>query len=232
MLFQPAASISVMEPWDGMRLAPADLFASLRAELSGGRLERGRLHLPALRDEGAVRWCPEGEGATAIAYDPSTVVSVKWPGYWRYLDLLPTTKFVVTLRHPAEVIGSFKAQGGRVGLGLQYQTPFNSALNEQLGAATDDPALRRVLLFDHVHERILPHLGRPEVFVLRYERWFQEPERLLEELSAFLGIDGSRSPVALRPPRGDDPLDARDRDLLRTRCRTAEALGYDLGGPG
>lgn len=230
-LFQPASSISVMEPWDGMRLEPAALFASLRAELAGGRLTRGRLDLPALTDRGEVRWCQEGSGAAPVGYGSSTVVSVKWPGYWRYLDMLPASRFVVTLRHPAEVIGSFKAQGGQVGLGLQYPTRFNRALNAELAAATDDPALRRVLLFDHVHERILPHLVRPDVFVLRYERWFEDAGQLLDDLGAFLGADVSRSPVAIRPSRGADPLDDRDRELLRTRCRTAASLGYDLGAP-
>ncbi len=227
-LYQPPASVSVMEPWDGMRLPPAELFASLREELAGGQLARGRLDLRALEGEGAVRWCPEGERTTAVDYDPGTVVSVKWPGYWRFLDLLPTTRFVVTLRHPAEVVGSFKAQGGRVADGLQYATRFNRGLNDHLEAATADPALRRVLLFDHIHERILPHLARPEVFVVRYERWFDEPERLLEELGGFLGVDVSRPPVTLRASRGADPLDDRDWELLRIHCHTAEALGYDL----
>jgi hypothetical protein len=228
-LFQPPTSISIMEPWDGMRLAPADLFASLRAELAEGRLARGRLDLDGLVDEGTVRWCLDGASARDVQYSPSSVVSVKWPAYWRYLDRLPATRFVVTLRHPAEVIGSFKAQGGRVGLGLQYQTAFNRALNAELEAATPDPARRRVLLFDHVHEQLLPHLERPEVFAVRYERWFQDPEQLLAELGAFLGTDVTSPPITLRPARGSLALDDRDWELLRAHCHTAERLGYDIG---
>jgi hypothetical protein len=33
MLFQPPRAVCVMEPWDALRLAPAELFASFRAEL-------------------------------------------------------------------------------------------------------------------------------------------------------------------------------------------------------
>ncbi len=126
-----------------MRLPSAALFASLREELAGGRLARGRLDLPALRAEGAVRWCPARAGAATVDYGPSTVVSMKWPGYWRYLELLASTRLVVTVRHSAEVIGSFKAQGGGVCLGLQYETRFNRTLNAELGAAADDPGEHR-----------------------------------------------------------------------------------------
>jgi hypothetical protein len=227
-LFQPPEVISVMEPWDGMRLAPAQLFASLRQEIDRtATLRSGRLDLEDLRATGATNWCAEGKPFD-VDTEPDYVLAVKWPGYWRYLDVLPTTRFVVTLRDPVGTIASFKQQGGRVGLGLQYQTSFNRDLNAELKAATDDPALRRVLLFDYVHQRLLGHLERPNVHVVRYERWFVEPAAVLAELGSFLGRPLDHSPVTLRRPGSARSLDDRDRALIRKRCTTAEALGYDL----
>jgi hypothetical protein len=228
-LFQPPQCISVMEPWDGMRLPPAPLFDSLRTELATtGRLTRGRLDVPELLASGRVRWWPEGEVAVPVDHHEDSVVAVKWPGYWVYLDLLPATKFVVTLRHPAEVIASFKAEGGRAALGLQRETRFNSRLNHALESATADPALRRVLLFDHVHSQLLPHLERPGVFVVRYERWQGDADGLLHDLGDFLGCDLSAPAVRIEPRQARAGLDDLDRELIATRCRTAAALGYDL----
>ncbi len=227
-LFQPPAVVTVMEPWDGMRLGPAPLFASLRREIDGtATLRSSRLDLDDLRANGTTNWCAEGR-PFAVDTEPGYLLAVKWPGYWRYLDLLPSTRFVVTLRDPVSTIASFKQQGGRVGLGLQYQTSFNRELNATLTAATDDQALRRVLLFDYVHQRLLAHLDRPNVHVVRYERWFCEPAAVLAELGSFLGRPVDHSPVRLRAPGSVGSLDARDRALIRERCTTAEALGYDL----
>ena len=195
-LFQPPGVVTVMEPWDGMRMPPQELFASLRDEVeSTGRLTRGRM---AIRD-GAVRWVTEGSAPVDVAVEPGWKLGVKWPGYWRYLDRLPSTKFLVCVRDPAEVIASLAALRGPGARGLQFETVFNRRLNDDLRAATDDPVVRRSLLYEYVNERILPHVGRPEVMVVHYERWFTDAAGLLAEIGRFLGTDVSHPPVRVRP---------------------------------
>jgi hypothetical protein len=225
-LFQPPRVVTCMEPWDGMRLAPAQLFRSLRAEVeTTGKLTRGRLDLLELRQRGRVRWCREGKAADVGVSRP-WLLGVKWPGYWRYIGRLKSTRFIVCLRDPLEVIASFKAAGGRVSQGLQYDTRFNHELNRELLDATEDPALRRVLLFDYVHRRLLPHLCRPNVLAVRYERWFDDHDTLLAEISRFLGCDVTLGQVTLERTRSTEVLSARDRELIAEHCSTAAALGY------
>lgn len=231
VLFQPPQVITVMEPWDGMRSAPASLFRSLREEVeSTGRLHRGRLDADALRRDGSVKWQAEG-GAAEVTTGPDYRLGVKWPAYWRYLDLLPDTRFVVCVRHPFEVISSFKAAGGRVALGLQYDTAFNRALNQHLQGATANIALRRALLYEYVNSRILPYIGRPNVFVVRYERWFADRDTMVTQLGEFLGVDLGPGPATIRTPQAGVSLTAHERALVRTHCRSAHALGYDLTQP-
>ncbi|MGH8934737.1 MAG: sulfotransferase [Acidimicrobiia bacterium] len=229
VLFRPPNVVTVMEPWDGMRLSPAQLFQSLRAEIGGeGMLGRGRLDLHALREERLVRWSPDGATPLRLELEPSYLLGVKWPIFWRYLELLPTTRFLVCLRHPLEVIASFKRTGGRLAQGLDYETAFNRAMNEELGRAASDPAERRVLLYDYVHSRLLPHLERPNVMVVRFERWFDDPAGLLGELGDFLGLELSEERVALQPPPRETGLSRQEVELIRRRCTTAGALGYPL----
>jgi hypothetical protein len=229
MLFQPPAVITVMEPWDGMRLPPAELIASPRAEIeTTGMLRRGKLDVETLLKEGIVQWGQEGEVTARVEVTPDYLLGVKWPAYWRYLELLPETKFLVCVRHPLEVIGSYKKAGGRVAQGLQYETAFNRKLNEELEAATHNVALRRILLHDYINSRLLTYLSRPNVFVVRYERWFTEPEALLADLSAFLGTQLTQGAAALRPPRGKLELTEEETILIKQHCRTAEPLGYNL----
>lgn len=227
-LFQPPEAVVVMEPWDGMRMAPAELFASLRAEIQQtGELRRGRLDLRALRERGATAWCPEGASPAPVPSREGFALGVKWPGYWRYLEHLPSTKFVVTVRHPAEVVASFRNAGGRLASGLQYDTRFNRDLNRTLLAATDDVSLRRILLFDYVHERLLPHLGRSNVFVVRYERWYADPKGLMTDIGEFLDSDVGSPPVTLQPARSKPDLSPGELGMLRAHCRTASPLGYE-----
>lgn len=232
MLFQPPAAVSVMEPWDALRLPPAELFASIRGELRSGALSRGHLDVDALRSQGAVATCTQGEAHVSVALDGGYLLAVKCPVLWRYLDRLPTTRFVVCVRDPREVIASYRNSPGRLAEGLDYDVPFNRAMNSGLLRATDDVVLRRVLLYDYVYERMIPHLDRPEVFAVRYERWFTEPQELLSELGTFLETDLSRPLARIRPPRSRvaEPTDEHERDVkvIRAHCRTAEALGYDL----
>jgi hypothetical protein len=117
--------------------------------------------------------------------------------------------------------------GGRVGEGLQYDTRFNREMNRELQEATSDPALRRVLLFEYVHQRLVPHLESPEVLVVRYERWFDDRTALLGEISRFLGRPVSVGHVEIRRPQSDG-LSRRDRDLIAAHCGTAAQLGYAI----
>lgn len=187
--------------------------------------------MAALRDRGAVVTCTRREARVPVACDDDHVLAVKCPVLWRYLDRLPATRFIVCLRDPREVLASCVRSPGRLAEGLDYDVPFNRAMNGHLLAATGDEALRRVLLYDYVYERILPHLGRAEVFAVRYERWFTEPDALLAELGAFLKTDLSRPLARVREPRGHaaGPLEDEVAALVREHCRTAVALGYADG---
>lgn len=232
MLYQPPRVVTVMEPWDGMRLPPAALFASLRQEIDQtGRLRRGKLDVSALMGEGAVRWCREGERAFETLVEPGYRLGVKWPAFWQYLDLLPSMKFVLCFRDPIETIASYKYAGGRLAQGLNYDTAFNRAMNTYLESATPDPALRRILLFDYVHERLLPYLTRSNVFVLRYERWFTELEGLMHDLSTFLGVELGPGRAILRRRPAGPALEPSEMELIRARCATADPIGYPLKPP-
>lgn len=226
MLFQPPDIVTVMEPWDALRLPPAELFRSLRDEIdSTGVLTRGRLDVAALRAEGAVRWCHDGELPEPVSTSPGYLLGVKMPALWRYLDRLPNTKFLVCLRDPVEVVHSFCATGGRLAQGLDYDVPFNRAMNEDLLAATHDDGVRRALLYEYVNSRVLPHLQRDNVLPVRYERWFTDPDGQLADIAGFLGVVLPRRPAVLRPPTGR-PSRA-EAELARRYCGVASALGYD-----
>ncbi|HEX6207419.1 MAG TPA: sulfotransferase [Actinomycetota bacterium] len=228
-LFQPPRCVVAMEPWDGLRMTPRDLFASLRDEIElTGRLRRGRLDVDALYAEGAARWVREGEADVAVPTEGRFRLGVKWPAYWRYLDRLPDTRFIVCLRHPVEVIRSFRSKGGRLGEGFDYDIPFNRSMNDELARATDSPEVRRVLMYEHINARLLPHLSRPNVLALRYERWFAEADAVLQELSAFLSVDLSEARIRIEQPRSGRDATDEERELIRTHAPSAAALGYEL----
>lgn len=228
MLFQPPGCVAVMEPWDALRLAPAALFTSLRAEVRAGALLSGHLDVATLRAGGEVVTCTQREAHVPITCDDDVLLAVKCPVLWRYLDRLPSTRFVVCVRDPREVVASCLRSPGRLAEGLDYDVPFNRELNRHLLRATGDPAVRRVLLYDYVYERILPHLARPEVLTVRYERWFTEPDLLLAELGAFLETDLSHPLAQVRPPSNQAarPIDGELAALVHAHCRTADHLGY------
>lgn len=224
MLFQPPRAVCVMEPWDGLSLLPAELFTSLRAELEDGVLRRGRLDVGALRSSGAVRWCRDGERPVDVEMDGGYALGVKFPTFWQYLDVLPQTRFLVCVRDPRDTVASYAATGGRLAAGLDYDVPFNRVMNEHLLGVTDDPALRRVLMYDYINQRILPHLDRPNVMVVRYERWFEDPRALLDEVGAFLEVRLPDVPAVIRSRPVSDP--GMHDELIRRHCTTAPALGY------
>lgn len=227
-LFQPPRIVTSMEPWDGMRLPPAALFASLRAEVERtGTLTRTRLDPEALRRESRVRWRRSGQVRAAAPVDDRWLLGVKWPAFWRYLGRLPNTRFLVCVRHPLEVVASFRRKGGRLQDGYDYGIPFNAAMNARLEAATDDPAERRVLLYEHINARILPHLDDPNVLVVRYERWFDDPDGLRDEIGAFLEVPLDRWPVEIRAGGGPGEVRRDEVDRIRRLSPTAVRLGYD-----
>ena len=230
MLFQPPHVITVMEPWDGMRLPPADLFASLREEIeSTGALGRGKLDVDVLRDRGAVRWKQEGEAPVSLPDMASAyALGIKWPAFWRYVELLPNTRFLVCVRDPFEVVNSFKKEGGRLAEGLMYDTAFNRAMHADLLRRTDDPELRRVLLYTTISERLRPYLDAPNVFVVRYERWFTDPDALLSEIASFLNVPITDPPARLRDPGAPAQLTEHEMGLVRRHAQVAAAFGYDL----
>lgn len=198
-LFQPPEVITVMEPWDGLRMPPAQLFASLRTSIAHDEgVTGGKLDLRALAAEGAVRWRTEAGNTQALAVSDDYSLGVKWPAFWRYLEWLENTRFLVCVRNPVDVIRSFRTNGGRLRQGLDYDVPFHAKMNSELARATRNYAVRRVLMFDYIQERIIPHLGRPNVHVVQYERWFTEPAALIREISSFLNVELTAGQATVR----------------------------------
>jgi len=226
-LYQPPASVTVMEPWDGLRLPPADLMRSLREEIEDGTLRRGRLDVATLQRTGEVRWGRDGEFPHPVDVRRGFALGVKWPVFWRYLDVLPATRFLLCVRDPIAVIRSFERTGGRLAQGLEYDVAFNRELNTELLRASEDPSTRRALLYEHIAARLIPHLNDPNVLVVRYERWFADSAALMDEIAKFLGIDLGPGPAAIRSSasRGADPGIA---EQVRKHCPSASGLGYHV----
>ncbi|MGI9602374.1 MAG: sulfotransferase [Acidimicrobiales bacterium] len=222
-LHQPPVMVSVMEPWDGLRLPPADLFASLRGELAEGFLDRGRLDLDRLAVSGDVTWTREDQGRYAVDFTDETAVAVKWPTFWQYLPLLTTTRFLVCVRHPGDVVDSFRSQAGRLHHGLEYDVAFNRRINGEL-ASVADVDTRRLRLYDLVNSTVLDHIDRPNVHLVRYEDWHDDPVAVLEGVSAFLDRDLTTSPAKVTA--ATPTTDQARRAAIVDRSTTARALGY------
>jgi hypothetical protein len=224
-LHRPPELVTVMEPWDGLRLEPARLFETLRSEIASGVLTSGRLDLEAL-DRGKVSWRSEDEMSYPIAVDDDYSLGVKWPTFWQYLDLLPNTRFLITIRHPSSVIASFEQTKGRLAQGFDYDVPFNNRMNSYLASVTDDDEVRRVLLYEYVNSRIIPHLERPNVLVVPYERWHDDASSLMEEISAFLDVSITSQIEILPRPVEDHPN--RMMEMIVEHAPSARGLGYDI----
>lgn len=226
LLFQPPRTVVSLEPWDGMRLPPQQLFASLRQEIEQTeKLSRGRLEPKSLASR-SVAWQRDGEVVIPLQVAPDFLLGVKWPGFWRYLNLLPNTKFLVCVRHPVDVIRSFAKTGGRLAQGLEYDVAFHRRMNQELVRSTSRPEVRRALLYEFIASRLVPHLDRPQVFMVRYERWAEDPQQLLCQISSFLGLNPPLAfSVDIDTPRlhSDDTPTA---DLVRRYCPSAGSLGY------
>lgn len=226
-LFQPPRVVTVMEPWDGLRLAPHELFGRIRSDLRSGRLTRGRLDVEALRSRGRVAWTDDEVAHDVGPVPDDVLVGIKWPTWWQYLDRLPATRFVVCLRDPLEVIDSYQRIGGRLREGAEYPVPLNESINARVRAGTWSLAVRRARLYELINRELLPHLDRPNVFALRYERWHDDPEVLRAELSAFLGIALGPWPAEIRAPEAQ-PVSPRVARIVRNHVPVAAALGYPV----
>jgi len=223
-LFQPPSIVTVMEPWDGLRLKPSELFTSIRQEAESGNLRRGRLRIDLLRENGEVRWQPDGAQVFDVSANSESLIGVKWPTYWQLLGRAPAVKFVVCVRDPAEVVRSFEQQGGRLAQGLDYAVAFNADVNNSLQDRFRSEENRRIGFYDTVNEHVLRHRDDPDVFVAHYERWFVDRSGLLSDLSSFLGVDVTEIPVKIRPPASAP--DGKAADQIRARSTTAKELGY------
>lgn len=231
MLFQPPAVLTVNEPWDGMRMAPAELFARLREGLTRtGKLHGSRLDHASLLGRGRVRWAAQARPVRVEA-SPGTLLGVKWPAYWRLLGRLPTARFLVCVRHPCAVVGSYERSGGRLALGLEYDIPFHRTMNRELESATTDLRVRRALLYERVARQVLRFAEDERVRLVRFERWFEDPQAQREEIARFLGVDLGPGPAMLsRPP--ERPVDPTQLEAIRSHCPSALALGYRIPDPG
>lgn len=229
MLFQPPRVVTVVEPWSGMHLAPHELFASIRREIAETQnLSSGKLDVAALARTGAVHRLQEGAKAAPIEVEADYLLGVKWPEYWRYVGLLPKTKFLICIRHPVEVIASFKRIGGRLGLGLGYDLAFNRRINQGLLSSTRNIALRRIFLYETINSHLLPYSGSENVLLVRYERWFEDPKGLMDDIALFLGVELGTMPAKIRPHKQLPRLDDTELRLIAEHCRTAKSLGYSL----
>jgi hypothetical protein len=228
LLFQPPQVVVCMEPWDGLRLPPHLLFKSIRQEIAQtGKLSRGRLEPRAL-ERRKVEWKRDGEVVFPIEVDPDYLLSVKWPGFWRYLPVLTKTKFLVCVRDPVEVIRSFAKTGGRLSQGLEYDVAFHRRMNQELADSTSSAAVRRALLYEYIASRIAPHLDRAQVLTVRYERWSEEPARLLGEISEFLGLSPPLRMTVDIEESPQPPRDPQTVELIRQYSPSALALGYPV----
>ncbi len=226
-LFRPPNIVTVMEPWDGLRMAPGELYPSLRKEIeTTGSLSRGRLDLDAL-STGRVRWMRDGERSFPIEVGPSYRLGVKWPTFWQYLNLLPETRFLITIRHPAEVISSFERVGGRLAMGLDYDVAFNRDINRVVAHGAPTAEVRRALLYEHVNRNILRHVNDDNVLVVRYERWFSDPDGLRQDISRFLDVEIADWGLEIVPPE-PKTVDRSLVELIERHAPVAAELGYDL----
>ena len=97
--------------------------------------------------------------------------------FWRYVELLPDTRFLICIRDPVEVVTSCKKKGGAVAEGLDYECAFNAQMNAELRGSSSDASVRRIRLYDYINGGLLPYLDRPNAYVVRYERWFSGESR-------------------------------------------------------
>lgn len=228
-LFRPPDLVTLVEPWEGLRVPPAELFKQMRREiLITMEMGEGKLDVLALQQDGQVRWRDLTREPVPVTVRSDFQLGIKWPAFWRYLDFLSDTRFLVCVRDPFEVVTSFKRKGGRLVRGLEYQVAFHRRMNNHLEAATSNAGVRRALLYEYINSRIVDHVHRANVLLVRYERWFNDRNKLLSELSDFLHYKLEFSNVAIRPSTVDATLSVREIEAVKRECKSASVLGYDL----
>jgi len=134
----------------------------------------------------------------------------------------------VCVRAPDEVVRSSKEKRGRLIMGYDYRVAFNREMNDELRRAARTTAERRVLMYEYINSRLLGHLDRPNVYVLRYERWFQDRERVIRELSSFLDIPLGPGHARIRASDSRTSLSRAEVRMLRQHSSAARALGYPV----
>lgn len=232
-LFQPPRVLTVMQPWNGLRVSPGDLFRELRDEIDRTKtVNVGRLDLERLATRREISVVAEGSRAFPVETRERYLLGVKWPVFYRYLQHLPDVKFLVCVRDPVDTIRSYELSTANPGLralaqGYGNRNGLNAEMNRHLKRVTDDPSVRRVELFDYHYERIIPHLDSPNVYLVRHERWFTEPARLLTEIGEFLGVALTLDRIPrIKRSQFASYANSDAARLVRARCRTGPLLGY------
>lgn len=226
-LFRPPDIVTCMEPWDGLRMPLASLMSSLRTEVLDGALRRGRLDIEALERDRDVRWIRDGEKTYQLNAKPDFQLGVKWPAFWRYVDLLETTRFLICLRDPVATVVSFASSGGRLAAGLDYDVAINREMNRELRSRTSDHLARGAMQWEFINSRLLPSFSQRNVMVVRYEQWFDDLDGVLRRVGDFLGVSLEGSIVDLRRPRSGEP-DHGIREAVAMHCPTSGLLGYEV----
>jgi hypothetical protein len=153
-----------------------------------------------------------GEFSTTYAY-PECDVSVAA----RIADAYPDVKLVCSIRHPIErcVSDYFRSRNRS-----ELDGPFERALREH-------PELVTRGLYG---ERLTPFLDRfpaSRLHVIKYDRIVAEPERVVHELYAFLGVDPTFRPSVLHTRVGSAP---RPRSVRVERwIKSLQGAGKRLG---
>lgn len=128
---------------------------------------------------------------------------------------LPT---VITVRHPEAIISSWKNSDPRRPLGFANG---DSLIHKAIGLEAID---RRIDLLSHMTDLIIAAKDAPNVLVIRYEDWFDNPP--ISELTEFLSLD---KPFSLQPrliAPDQVSLEQTELELIRERLTNYQDLGY------
>ena len=115
--------------------------------------------------------------------------------------------------------------GGRLRRGLEYECAFYADLNGRLLRSTSEDAERRALLLEESLSAIMSSMDRPNVHVLRYERWFEDPDTVVSELGKFLEVDLAPGTIEITQPRSRE-VDPKTVALVAEKVPSATDLGY------
>lgn len=151
-------------------------------------------------------------------------IFLDWLPRWRSLGF----RVVVTVRHPVAVINSWLSQRRRrLEAGKAVEGGFGNGDATTFSADSDDPLDRCIALHEHLSRRIVEHRDDDGVLLVRYDRWFSDPDQL-QHVRSFLELPGSGPPIPA-PIRPEPPRHCSPDDIERIRlgCDSADALGFD-----